>query len=140
MSHYVRPDRCDPAPNPTELRLAGEIRTRLEPDIARQLAAVREGATLEGPRKTVSGHAEIPRSVYAGPDGERMVEVVTVHAWRSWFGELLRGGLRPCGWPAVQRTYAAWPAFDASTRGLIEVDAERAEFLIVSVSCEAVPA
>lgn len=108
--------------------------------LATVLAAVREGSTIEGPRKIVNGHTEIPRQIYAGPDGVRTIESATKHAWRSWFGELVRGGLRPVGWPTVQRTYLAWPVLGASTTGLVEVDPERAEILALSVSCETVPA
>lgn len=132
----MNPDQPDPQPNETERRLARDLRMRLEHDIAAHLAAVREGLTLEGPRVVVSGHAELPRYVFLGPDRERALELATDHAWRSWFGELRRRNLRPCGWPTEQRTHLAMPN---ALEGWVEVDEDRADRLMISVSCEAVP-
>ena len=146
----VQPVGDNPAPNRREVEAAREIVRAFTQrgglmldDLAGMLALTREGYTLEGPRRLVSGHAEIPRRVYDGPDGERAIESATEFAWRSWFRELARNGLRPCGWPAVQRTHLAFGmlSYDPS-RPYVEVDAgdERAEILMLSVTCEAVPA
>jgi hypothetical protein len=141
----------NPAPNDAERRLARDIAYALRwygsiaddpTNLAGMLALVRDGYTLEGPRKLVSGHATIPRQVYAGPDGQRAIEAATTAAWRSWFAELVRGGLRPCGWPAVQRTYLAFGLLsDNPGRPYVEFDdPDDAELLMLSVTCEAVPA
>lgn len=135
-----------PEPNGLEHELTRRIAYGMPPgEIARQLAHVREGATLEGPRLIIGGTAELPRHVLNGPDRERALELATEHAWRSWFGELRRRNLRPCGWPVEQRTWVTFDAFAGATGGLVEVDenderAERAERLLISVTCEAVPA
>jgi hypothetical protein len=140
MSHYVQPDRADPIPNDTERRLARELRMRLEHDIAAHLAAVREGYSLEGPRRLVSGEAQIPRSTLLGPDRERAIELATEYAWRSWCRELIRHRLRPCGWPAVQQTWLAYLSESNGSSPYVEVDPEDADLLLISVTCEAVPA
>lgn len=95
------------------------------------------------PHRLVSGQVQLPRVVYEGPDAERAIAKATDYAWRSWFGELLRARLRPIGWPVVQRTYLASPnLLGSGPLEPVEVDAddERAEYVIVSVTCEAVPA
>lgn len=107
---------------------------------AEQRAVEHYSPELVPRHSTVGGHAEIPRAVFTGPDRERAIESATAYAWRSWFGELHRSGLRPVGWPAVQQTHLAFDAFSGATGGLVEVDAERAEILMLSVTCEAVPA
>lgn len=90
------------------------------------------------PHRLVSGQARLPISrVYEG------IDRATENAWRSWFGELLRQRLRPIGWPVVQHTYLASPnLLGSGPLEPVEVDAddERAEYVIVSVTCEAVPA
>jgi hypothetical protein len=141
----------NPRANRTEQQLARDIADALgwrgpvdrDPtNLAGMLALVRDGYTLEGPRRVVSGYAQLPRAVYEGPDRERAIESATVAAWRSWFAELVRERLRPCGWPAVQRTHLAFGMLSSSADPYVEVDTddERAEILMLSVTCEAVPA
>ena len=138
----------EPVPNEREHAVAYDLERRPDRrEIARCLALAREGEYLEGPRKLVSGVAQLPRSAYEGPDRERALEQATAYAWRSWFDELRREGLRPCGWPAVQHTYVATPTFsmqpiNGARPSWVEVEPgdERAEYLVVSVTCEAVPA
>lgn len=135
-------------PNGLERRAAYDLeRTADRNGIAYALAEAREGATLEGPRVVVSGHSSLPRRAIErandGRDGA-LLEQATRRAWRSWFDELHRQGLRPCGWPAVQRTHLAF-AYSSldSTHPFVEVDPEvRNDWdeLVVSVTCEAVPA
>lgn len=133
----------EPTPNGLEQELTRRISWGMSSDeLARQLALVREGATLEGPRRLVSGIAQLPiRHAHEGIDSAER------HAWRSWFDELHRQRLRPCGWPAVQRTYVATPLYSAApvngtgpSWAEVDADDERAEYLVVSVTCEAVPA
>lgn len=137
MSHYVRTDQPDAQPNETELRLAGDIRYRLVHDIARQLAAVREGSTLEGPRSTVETHTTIDRHVLESDPST--LEHVTRGLWRRWVDELAGHGLRPVGWPAVTRRQLAWTPTDP---GPVEVPADDDSWALVelSIECEGVPA
>ena len=141
---------ANPEPNQREREIARDIAWSLgyagpiadDPtNVAGMLALVREGYSLEGPRSLVTGHAELSRHIYRGPDRERALELVTDHAWRSWFGELRRRRLRPCGWPAEQLTYLGHPQIVAGEFTFVEFDEDGPEVdrLMISVTCEAVP-
>jgi hypothetical protein len=71
---------------------------------------------------------------------------VTRQLWRRWSDELHAHGLRPCGWPAVQRTHLAFgltmeddPAHP-ERRGLVVVGPDDGwDLLELRLECEAVP-
>lgn len=93
------------------------------------------------PHRIVSGQARISTRGPVDRQAEHF-ERAERDAWRSWFGELLRQRLRPIGWPVVQRTYLSHRPTSSTSLEPVEVDAddERAEYVIISVTCEAVPA
>jgi len=107
--------------------------------LAELLAEVREGSTLPGPRAIVMGNVRVSlRHGVAYAEGQ--FEAATAHAWQAWFRELRRRCLRPCGWPSEQRTYLAFPQIVAGEQTFVELEADdpRAEFLEITVACEAV--
>lgn len=125
-------------PNERERGLARSIAYGMPvSQVAVVLAEVRDGASLLGPRRIVSGSARVTLRLVS-PEN---LEAATEHAWRSWFRELRRQGCRPCGWPAEQRTHVMSPQIVAGEHTWVELedDDPRVEYLIVSVSCEAVP-
>lgn len=141
---------ANPEPNRREREIAREIAWSLgyagsiadDPtNVAGMLALIREGYSLEGPRVIVSGTATLSRYVLEGPDRDRGLELTSDHAWRSWFGELRRRQLRPCGWPREDRVKVRSPQLVAGEATWIELedDATEYEYLVISVTCEAVP-
>lgn len=117
-----------------------------ETALATVLAAVREGSTVEGPRQRVGATVTVSRCVIEGTGGDAE-RSATRAVWRRWSDELHVHGLRPIGWPTVQRTHLAFgrtieddPAHP-ERRGLTVVgpDADWA-LLELRLECEGVPA
>ena len=137
---------ANPEPNAREREIARDIAWSLgyagpiadDPtNVAGMLALIREGYSLMGPRSIVSGHVQIPVSRLNPLE----VAAATEHAWRSWFRELRRRELRPCGWPKLDRVSVRAPQIVASEPTWIELDDDdpAAEYVVLSVTCEAVP-